>query len=192
MVEAQQFGQPASVDLVTLIAFSHGPVFSWIAHHQFRDVWLQQVVQPGGRGAFFKRDVQISAQPVDKLQNHARFRLDDTFHHDLPGIIPDGNRNTFLVHVHADIFSTGHNGCSFLEELSSALKTYSKRGALLYYVALSDMYDKRGLSDSRRLVSPVQASIPELPIIVQNCLPKRGPTKHDIQAALLLDLEGLT
>src|SRR5467141_3551087 len=138
MVEAQQFGQPASVDLVTLIAFSHGPVFSWIAHHQFRDVWLQQVVQPGGRGAFFKRDVQISAQPVDKLQNHARFRLDDTFHHDLPGIIPDGNRNTFLVHVHADIFSTGHKGCSFLEELSSALKTYSKRGALLYCVGLPD------------------------------------------------------
>src|SRR6266851_4097941 len=136
MVEAQQFGQPASVDLVTLIAFSHGPVFSWIAHQQFRDVWLQQVVQPGGRGAFFKRDVQISAQPVDKLQNHARFRLDDTFHHDLPGIIPDGNRNTFLVHVHADLFSTGHKGCSFLEELSSALKTYSKRGALLYCVGL--------------------------------------------------------
>jgi hypothetical protein len=36
------------------------------------------------------------------------------------------------VHVHADIFDTGHKGCSFLEELSQALKTYSKRGALLY------------------------------------------------------------
>src|SRR5229473_6006278 len=141
MVEAQQFGQPASVDLVTLIAFSHGPVFSWIAHHQFRDVWLQQVVQPGGRGAFFKRDVQISAQPVDKLQNHARFRLDDTFHHDLPGIIPDGNRNAFLVYIHADIFGAGHKGCSFLEGLSSALKTYSKRGTpfILRWLVGSDL-----------------------------------------------------
>jgi hypothetical protein len=27
---------------------------------------------------------------------------------DLPGIIPDRNRNTLLVHVHADIFSVSH------------------------------------------------------------------------------------
>src|ERR1700730_11372326 len=31
-----------------------------------------------------------------------------TFHHELPGIIPDRNRNAFLVHVHADIFSPSH------------------------------------------------------------------------------------
>jgi hypothetical protein len=35
------------------------------------------------------------------------------------------------VYIHADIFSAGHKGCSFLEGLSQALKTYSKRGALL-------------------------------------------------------------
>ena len=37
---------------------------------------FQQVIQPGGRGSFFKGDLpQISAQPhPDKLQNHARFR----------------------------------------------------------------------------------------------------------------------
>jgi hypothetical protein len=29
-----------------------------------------------------------------------------------------------------DIFSAGHKGCSFLEGMSQALKTYSKRGAL--------------------------------------------------------------
>ena len=34
----------------------------------------------------------------------------------------------FLVYIHADIFGAGHNGCSFLEALSSALKTYSKGG----------------------------------------------------------------
>jgi hypothetical protein len=34
-----------------------------------------------------KRNAQASAQPIDKLQNHAGFRLDDTFHHDLSGSI---------------------------------------------------------------------------------------------------------
>src|SRR6266446_5439587 len=30
-----------------------GGILSRIAHHQFRHVWFQQVVQPGGRGSFF-------------------------------------------------------------------------------------------------------------------------------------------
>jgi hypothetical protein len=50
---------------------------SWIAHHDFRDVWLEQVVQPGGPGSFFKCDMQVSAQPLDKLQNGHRFRFED-------------------------------------------------------------------------------------------------------------------
>jgi hypothetical protein len=61
MIEAQQLGQSARVDLVTLIALFHGGILSRIAHHQFRDVWLQQVVQPGCPGPFFKRYVQIPA-----------------------------------------------------------------------------------------------------------------------------------
>ena len=70
MIEAQQFGQPARVDLVTLVAFFHGGILSRIAHHQFRHVRFQQVIQPGGRGSFFKRDVQISAQPTkSRLRN---------------------------------------------------------------------------------------------------------------------------
>src|SRR5215475_3858893 len=44
MIETQQLGQSASVDLVALVALSHGLVFSRIAHHQFRDVRFQQVV----------------------------------------------------------------------------------------------------------------------------------------------------
>jgi hypothetical protein len=47
-------------------------------------VWFQDVVQPGCPGSFFKRDVQVFAQPVEELQNDARFGLDDAFHHDLP------------------------------------------------------------------------------------------------------------
>jgi hypothetical protein len=42
MIEARQLGQSASVDLVVLVAFPHGLVFSQIAHHQFRDVRFQQ------------------------------------------------------------------------------------------------------------------------------------------------------
>src|ERR1700747_1039724 len=40
-------------------------------------------VQPAGPSAFFKREVPISTQPVDKMQNGARFGLDDAFHHPL-------------------------------------------------------------------------------------------------------------
>src|SRR5450755_3097879 len=71
-------------------------------------------VQPASPGAFFKRELQIATQPVDKLQNGARFGLDDTFHHHLAGEIQNCDRNAFLVHVHADIFSSSHRGCSFL------------------------------------------------------------------------------
>ena len=38
----------------------------------------------------------------------------------------------FLVHFHADIFGAGHKGVPFWKGLSRTLKTYSKRGALLY------------------------------------------------------------
>src|SRR5208283_1450711 len=65
-VEAQQSSQPLNVNLVTWIAFSHRPVFSWIANHQFRHARFEQVVQPGRPGSFFKRDAHVSAQPVDK------------------------------------------------------------------------------------------------------------------------------
>jgi len=108
MIETQQLGQPARVDLVALVALSHGLVFPWIAHHQFRDVRSQQVVQPGGGSAFFKGDLQVSTQPIDKLQNHARFRLDDAFHHDLSCTIHHRNRNAFLVYIHTDILFAIH------------------------------------------------------------------------------------
>src|SRR3984893_6282990 len=42
MIQAQQFGQPPRVDLVTLVAFPHGGILSRIAHHQFRHVRLSK------------------------------------------------------------------------------------------------------------------------------------------------------
>src|ERR1700722_19940549 len=102
-------------------------------------MWLQQIVQPGGPGSCFKGDLQLSVKPMDKVQNHVRFGLDHAFHHDLSGSIPDRNRNAFLVHIHADIFSAGHKGRCSSGAVELALKTYSKRDALLYCVALPDI-----------------------------------------------------
>jgi tetratricopeptide (TPR) repeat protein len=55
-----------------------------------------------------KCDLHVSAQPIDKLQNRARFRLDETFHPDLSCAIHHRNRNAFLVHIHTDILFAIH------------------------------------------------------------------------------------
>src|SRR5713101_1147498 len=133
LVHVQPVGQLACIDLVILVPLPG--VLPRIAHHEFRYVRLQQVIQPGGPGSFFKSDLQLSPQPVDKVQNAVRFGLDHAFHHDLPGIIPDRNRNTFLVHIHADIFSASHIRVFLSGGVRAEhSKPYSKRGALLYCV----------------------------------------------------------
>jgi hypothetical protein len=114
MIEAQQLGQLAGVNPVALATFFQQSILSWITHQDFRDVRFQQIVQPGRPGSFFKRDLQISAQPLDELQNGARFRLDDAFHHDLSSRIHHGDRNAFPVHIHADILFAIHNWRSCL------------------------------------------------------------------------------
>jgi hypothetical protein len=113
LVVVQQFGQLPGVNAVILVAFLQQGIPTRIADQHFPDMGLQKVVQPGRPGSFLKRDLHVSAQPSDKLQNHARFRFDDTFHHDLSGIIPDSYRNAFLMNVHADIFSASHKGVPF-------------------------------------------------------------------------------
>jgi hypothetical protein len=56
--------------------------------------------------SFVKGDVHISTQPVDQLQKHAPFGLDDAFHHE------------FSSGIHYSY----RKGCSFLERLSQALQ----------------------------------------------------------------------
>src|SRR5262249_37087306 len=74
---------------------------------------FQEVVQPGRPGSFFKRDLYFSAESIKQLHNGVGLRLDDTFHDDLAGSIPDRDRNTLLVHIHPDIFNTAsHKGRS--------------------------------------------------------------------------------
>jgi len=58
---------------------------------------FQEVVQPSGPGSFLKGDLHLSAESIKKLQNGVRLCLDDTFHDDLAGSIPDRHRNAFLV-----------------------------------------------------------------------------------------------
>ena len=89
LVAAQQISQLPCVDAVTLVAVVQQGILARIAHHDFRDVRLDQVVQPGGRCSFLKGDVQVPAQPAKKLQNGDRFGLDHTFHDDLAGSIQD-------------------------------------------------------------------------------------------------------
>src|SRR5258707_14092474 len=131
MVATQELSQLARIDSITLTTVFQQGILAWITNHDFADVRLQQVVQPSRPGAFFEGHVHISTQPVDELQKHARLSLYDAFHHEFSSSIHHCDRNTFLVHVHADIFSNLHKGCSFLERLSQALQTYSKRAALL-------------------------------------------------------------
>src|SRR5271155_4304160 len=135
MIETQQLSQSAGIDLVTLVAFPHGGILSRIAHHQFRHVRFQQVVQPGGRGSFFKRDLQVAAQPIDKLQIMLAFV---SMTHSIT-IFPA----EFITAIEMLSLCTSMpiylvlviKGCSFLEGLRQAPKPYSKRGALLYCVA---------------------------------------------------------
>ena len=84
---------------------------------------LQQVVQPDRPGSFFEG---LCTSPRSPSMNCRSMLPLVSMTHSITSF-----PNTFLVHVHADIFSNRHKGCSFLERLSQALQTYSKRGALL-------------------------------------------------------------
>src|SRR5712692_4465382 len=133
-IRPQQLGQLPGIDAVTLAAFFQQSIPAGVAHHDLRDVRLQQVVQPSRPGPFFKGDVQAPAQSLDKLENGAGLGFDDGFHHQLARRIQDRDRDRFLVNIQADILCAIHRGCSFLKGLRRTLQTYSKRGALLYCV----------------------------------------------------------
>src|SRR6266446_6370061 len=77
-------------------------------------MWLYEVVQPCGPSSFFKRDMQVAAQSLDKLQNGDRLRFDDGFHDQFPGGIHHGERDSLFVNVHPNVFCTFHYRCSLL------------------------------------------------------------------------------
>jgi TolB-like protein len=108
LVEVQQFGQLACIDAVTLVAFFQQRIAARIAHHHLRDARLQQVVQPGGPGSFFKGHVQTAAQATNKLQNRFGFRFQDRFHHQLAGRIQNRHRDRCLVNIPTQ-YTYGHS-----------------------------------------------------------------------------------
>src|SRR5207244_8189595 len=77
---AQQLGQLSRVNLVAFATVRQQGALPRVAHHNFGHMRLQQVIQPCGPSSFLKRDMQISAQPLDKLQNGYRLRFDDGLH----------------------------------------------------------------------------------------------------------------
>src|SRR5260370_3751212 len=86
-------------------------------------MWLQQVVQPSGPGSFFKRDIHVALQPLDKLQNGDRLRFDDGFHDQLASRIHHRDRDRVFVNVQPNIFFTSHCRSPFL--LRPTLKIYN-------------------------------------------------------------------
>jgi hypothetical protein len=101
------------------------------AHQHFRDVGLQQVIQPGRPGLFLECDAQIPAQPVDELQNRARFGLDDAFHHYLANRVSHCNRNAFVCTSIPIYLTLVIQGCSFPEKFEQGTQNLLQRGALL-------------------------------------------------------------
>lgn len=57
----------------------------------------------------FERRAQISALPINELQEGVRLGLDDAFHRHRA----DGYRNTLCVRIHTDISSAGHKRALF-------------------------------------------------------------------------------
>jgi hypothetical protein len=55
--------QLVCIDPVTLTAILQQSNLPRITHHQFRNMRLQQIVQPASPGTFFKRNAQISKSP---------------------------------------------------------------------------------------------------------------------------------
>jgi len=86
--------------------------------------WLYDLLKPHV-GKLVVCDPRKNSRQGNKNDRIVRFGLDHAFHHYLSSIIPDRNRNTFLVHIHADIFSAGHKGRSSSGAVEPALKTYS-------------------------------------------------------------------
>jgi len=84
LVHVQPVGQLACIDLVILVSLP-GVLRGSHTTSSLRAASAGHTTS--GPGSFFKSDLQLSPQPVDKVQNAVRFGLDHAFHHDLPGII---------------------------------------------------------------------------------------------------------
>jgi hypothetical protein len=128
---AEQIGQLASVDAIILVSGFQQGISARITHHHFRDVRLQQIVQPRRAGSFLKGYVQSSGQPVQKLQNRRGFRLDDRLHHQMAGAIQNHHRDRCLVNIQSNILGViQHEGAPSVG-VDANNQNLLQRGALL-------------------------------------------------------------
>ena len=59
-IESQQFGQHHRIDSIAAAAFY--PVVVWVTGDHSFDQWFDDVVEPGGVVAFFKSEMNLTAQ----------------------------------------------------------------------------------------------------------------------------------
>jgi hypothetical protein len=73
-------------------------------------VGLEQIVQPGRAGSFFKGHVQTAPQATNKLENRFRFRLQDGLHQQLASGIQNGHGDRCLMNIQPNILGVSHEG----------------------------------------------------------------------------------
>jgi hypothetical protein len=69
------------IDPIVFVAGIQQSTLPRIADDDFRDMWFSQIVQPGGAGAFFKRDPQTASYSSDEPEDRSRFGFDDRLRH---------------------------------------------------------------------------------------------------------------
>src|SRR5262249_41414646 len=76
---------------IVLVARFQQRVLARVAYDHFSHVRLEQVVQPGGTGAFLERYPQSSLQSLEKFQDGSCFRFDQRLHYQFSAGVPDCN-----------------------------------------------------------------------------------------------------
>ena len=110
LVQIQQLGQLASIDAVVLVPDFQQGILARIADHHSGDVRLEQIVQPGRPGSFFKGYVQAATQATNELENRLGFRFENRLHHQISARIPNGHRDRCLMDIHPNILGVIHEG----------------------------------------------------------------------------------
>src|SRR5438876_59126 len=83
LVPVQQLRQFARVVAIILVPYYSQGVLARVADQHLRNVRLEQIVQPGGTGSFFKGHVQAATKTTQKLEYRLGLRLKNGFHHQL-------------------------------------------------------------------------------------------------------------
>jgi hypothetical protein len=75
-----ELGQLAGIDAITLVPVLEQCVLAEVAHHQFVNLRVQQIVQPDGPTFLLRRSPTEFRQACKELKNRCRFGLQDGFH----------------------------------------------------------------------------------------------------------------